>query len=1840
MFPTYPNGKPEFSKPTGVIRRLKEGVAGQWVTGNRPMWMEDMAPFLPKSWITSLLKFEQNVTKEARFFPENFWQDIVRTEVNPSRGKGKDIDMTDVAKEYVDFVADILADKDVSEVGEFIQVGRKKLLEAYKHTKINDPQRDAIRALYVGLVSNSKLAPAQEQLYTEWMYSLKAENSDALSSWVKLVNDADYGAAGRDAILDAPGGKSIFVYELNNFAQFLKTPKANLPYSAKAAVVARANEALLPVIGKSSTPEEVNALTEGYADLVGATKDGFSKHIAQRITNSVDVAIPQEVSNVNTYITQVVTSADEEFKALDAYLVNPTFGVGGKGLAVEDTLLGLYSSISSEVAGHRSTNRLIQAGVFDSGERHLLDVVKKTQSVKVKDTYVNYVGNSLLNGQDELHERIGEGVDPKTVFTTYVDRMTDPVVGAGGMCDLTTTFQTQFGKFMEGAKKKTAKIQRNIFNIGYSVIRGALETVDTTQGPKLKALFESMVSNTTEQTYSEMALELCREMTAEEEQAVAEGVESMAIPNFAPEKKAELLKNAQELGIPKGEQDKWVEDQIRRISYEQVYELHNSVLIREFWNKVTKDITSRTHGVGSERNADISDEILKVIDGVRTAMAKQKSGKAHLFYTIGKDVMLQTIKDTDSRKVLKLFGKFTGVSEEKLKDEEALEEGARDYEGEVMIRGVEAIHKKIDAALTGQKGLFAIEPEYSVAVYRVAQEYQKEIEQANALLKSGDKKQTIDAAELKRRAHAEGMKVYMRKYWDKYLANLFDTNIEQGAYTDASRMLKKAHTRFMDQIKDLDFDKFTGPFMQAGIDALFAKINQKKSSGENHRMVLDLFALLTRSPIAVRLEQLETGMGDEPAGAKRVRTIGSLQVEFIRKAIADRTVMGEIVQYIEKATKAGEFKPEDELRLCMILLATNRDVQSKRSGKMPITLIEQDDLNVGKGMTWKNFLSYKHNLVASFENASGALERGDYGPYFEIMAAMRNFSTYTITQMGGMVALGREQKNTRKAGKGNDARDMVISRILAAPELSDQAKHNLIFAATGKMNFQDSMKSPFDKDKETLEIMKRALKFGKRDSLEFLLTFTDDVCQVVDMPGIQSIFSTLAGEVPVEARREVFGQYIASAVDRIRRGTFNITAEEREKLKRFKANEPHAPGKDQSPSAEYTEYQNLLKKEKLTAMAATELMGVAMLLRQIDGEEQAVKDGPHKAFADLMVDILTNPEMEFAQEVKDMASKVNKWVLPYWSIEHQTYFVDTIFQKVRANNQHKWIENGGWNSVMFPLVLVDGDIVASKEEMEAGRFRDARIRSVVVDRTIQIVGGYPYLGGRSSIRHPLKIVLPNLVSPAEWSGSTTHNVNTDKNFLFQAIDIVMAGGDDEGLQARELTKQLSNIAREDLISYAVAQFPPPAPVADFIEDGQRVVDELAATVKRAQDNFNTMVQTAIEDNSIIRVGIDGRVEGVGEKSILHDVVKKIGKERFDALMNEAEYESKKAHAQQVVGEKEKDVFAGSGFDSVAAFVHFVKALTGQPEVSEELIHAYEKVASVKNSSNVMAELLATLGANGGGTSFAKIFGLGTAQAVTKGHADSAANGIASMVQGLTDLNKAAEEKISAILTESGVTLTDKELSALNQLIITSVTGILSNDQRVIGVIGDIMEAKAKAVKDQMGVVDAFEKKVLDEIKGRSETGLTDETEAIKEELKALKQRRLAALKARTEVTAEMERELPKLAQKAAKTQTINANFTAEHLQEFYEWLALVSAGKSTNEEEVIEKKKTVPYIALEYIRTMRSLKGGVMVPIDGNRNTQRALEFNFHEVIPSPEDILREYGLTDDYKAFISTKVS
>jgi len=670
-------------------------------------------------------------------------------------------------------------------------------------------------------------------------------------------------------------------------------------------------------------------------------------------------------------------------------------------------------------------------------------------------------------------------------------------------------------------------------------------------------------------------------------------------------------------------------------------------------------------------------------------------------------------------------------------------------------------------------------------------------------------------ADLKKRLIEAEMKRFMGDRWNAYLDAQLDPNLSEGSAKGLHEAFEIEKNAFEEGLKTMD-SEFTVAYLRAGVDGYLKRIkNLDIADDRNLRMVREVLALMTGSPIAQSLAaREETGKG-----ARKSKTLEEgVQFHFFREA-HKLGLSGKFAQFIQ----ANSEKDSADVQLCVYMLRLSSLSDLQRKSDPEKTGLE--DVDYGMDPTAAEFETYIGSMIAAFEsNKSDMLNGKAHIALPEIAAMIQIFAPDTFMRLASTVDVEKGAKGRRKAKMSTPERQAVAD-IIKAMDISDEAKANLIYQATGKLVPYAGVAQRFA-GSDVGETLKSAFAMGGKSALVRWLRLNKYDGENKTVPGKSSVLAKMQNEDPVlnQKRAELFGLYIDLKMSRITDEAFQ-------------------------------------KGGQLTDLAASELLEVSMMLENTPGEDNAVKEKVYDRFSDLLIRVITNISKDpdnpdnkpFNDKLVKMAHTVLKTSVAYWPEEKVDDFIDKF--KNRADNVDLgiWIEGDNWMKTMHNLVVAKEE-AATKEEVTNGFIR-RRIAEKVCAATLELVrGDIRRLGGANQ-----NSIGDDLIGKATeaWKDSTREKPYKG-SLPYQAALMVSWYG--SKTQKNDLPIAFQELVRDDTLRFAKATNSIPVSALPYLEMQGKLIGLMREDVDQIIEEYATIMAGILGNmEPLVKVGDMGQI---------------------------------------------------------------------------------------------------------------------------------------------------------------------------------------------------------------------------------------------------------------------------------------------------------------------------------------------------------------------------------------------
>lgn len=953
----------------------------------------------------------------------------------------------------------------------------------------------------------------------------------------------------------------------------------------------------------------------------------------------------------------------------------------------------------------------------------------------------------------------------------------------------------------------------------------------------------------------------------------------------------------------------------------------------------------------------------------------------------------------------------------------------------------------------------------------------------------------------------EAAKAEFGKYWQSYLALKYEGNTTQGNHGDLSVIADANHQKFMDALKTRDF-RYVGAFLRAGVDEMFKALDKIEDPDLRQRMAFEFFNFLSVSPVALELAAREKRRAgeNEYQGAKSVRTIGSIQVEFIKRIIdesaTNKNRLGDFTTYIETNLAEKNVIPKEKL-LCIELLFSYRYAKFGRTfaGENPYEGKKPEALQVGDvdfGQDPKSIASATHGLESSIETSSKMIMKGDMLSVLEQVAAWGNFSPRILMELAVTGEMRtRLIKNKRKFGqsKWNKVREQVYS--LLRDDKKDEKwyeKLNKVYKATGKYLFNADTETSVSPalTKIILNALNIPLSDKPEDSknaLELVLAFLDDFGQVATLPGTSFMFdkawTTLDGD-----KRSAWESFAYNLIHQI---------------------------EDLEMSGPAKSGVNEAKQARMADVNATHLILLGKAFKDFGENEDVKAVGTiGSAYVNLLHDILTDSDAsgayKYHEDIRLAAQHVLQNELPLWSDEMMHKFFDGFIAKANSYTDYiKWIEHHNWTGIAFGAGVVPehtyiGPLLKEKTESSeaASQLIYTKSSRMAVDATLEMLRGYMFLGGRGGKRMAISIVTNEDTDQFKDKIRGVMRVDQEGNFIEQAVRITYALGDAE--QKQEMKKILEDLGRKDLSTYIATftQDEMPVSAQKYISKTGGLMDELAGELTVIEKKYEEALKTMMGGlKPLIRIenGQVVGIEGLSQDSVLLAQLKARGEGWISELEAKMDIQGKREEMKSAA-DLEKILKERGSF---AVFEEMVKQarISGGGEnfevkvidAMQEFLHVLTETAKqTTTSGNMTQPNMFQVSRNQTGAVLSAI----------QSGAEAMASSLAKIVNITMEQRTEVMAKFAEIMQKTGLGESSTSVEVLVKTYVDMFTKIITGDAAQVEKIMSMRTAVAEKRGSELQQLLAIEEKLVNEMNGLGEQADRVAIDQIKTEINGLK----------------------------------------------------------------------------------------------------------------------------------------
>lgn len=1766
--------------------------------------------------------------KNEEYNPTEFWKSITSAVCSSYTGPKRNNNRTGIIDDWSEVVIDRVSNYNVQAVADFIQAGKKVLLDGLKGKvgekkyNIDSQQKALLRDFYQYIFEDERLQPGLHQVFRDYLAELRdsrpSNPPEIISNLTSNLKDGVFGIDGDFPLVD-DSGEHFFQTELKRFVESDEYKSASIEVKDK--LIREATKHFIPQLAVTDKPDLITTYESCFLMIINGSKSGYGQFKANQINSSyegtrLDLVNAPEDAKKTLISVNVKTVLEPLTNLLRSNIVGPGF----RSEAIYRETVLLLDSVIAVLSGKDS---FIQAVVFEELSKELIDILKETKNPQIATKYRELVTQSLSQGQTRLANlNLSTDINIKKVIQETVDRINDEVVGIQGETgvSLSDTFNQQFEKLIDIALTQTSEIRKKFIRIA---------------DEKLKLEAIKMATANRDGARAQNFINLLKKIDEKMPEDVI-GVEiDLMQPIIITEKDSNLAKSLTSLKDFKLENVEYLEkespiafhllkefnkalkealelqkdsSEVRQIVFEQVIEQQKTIGVIKTWDFFINDITNSDYGVGGGV-IDLSSFFITRFNILRNKIHNSPPELQYLFYRIGKDHLIDAVSNPNVKNKPELIKQLRT-----LLDENVLKEG-KNFSAELIHREAREIDSQINEKTV--KELSAVLTSLDMIPSGKLKEFYPAIivdSLKKTSYKEDDGKVVFDIEEAlilaKQQAIKNNTNSVMKKYWDGYFNNLYNPAILKGTYADISDLLKGDHENLMGRLKDLNL-LYSGEFLKAGIKSIVERFKLPETSlDERQQLIISALYLLVNSEVANRMRSKE----EEGVGTKFKYGLGAIQAEFIKMTADEPFLSKALMTYISSKVP----KDPSEERLCLNALNYNGDAQMRRvisSKDEENVIIEIDDtsakkdkkdektnLNLGKAPSIDSLVSFERGLQSAYESITKLLKNGHDNALMNSLSTIGVFSPWTMLRIGMLASPEITVKGSREI---EEVRVSEINRLLInSKSLSPAKKSAIFYALTGKVGFFKEAIAQYIKNaklKKRLENAvtiqdKKGIKKDKPTNLfDEIFRMKEDIAQISGQPGIAAILAEGWSDETLMLRQAIFEKFITTVELRIRDDEINNS-----------------------------------QQQSLTGLAnkvGLELLGLSMILENTPGEDDTVKTTEAaRIFSNLFLDILLDQGTKYHQDIKDYAKDALTSSLPYWSEERIKVFIEAAY--LRAVSDNTWIEANGWKSIMQPIAVVHESLIPKQDEslIEDGLVRK-NLGEMVIDMTLKILSGYTTLGGRLALKSPFYILTgktlvwgENYIDP---HASSSASAEQRRDFIRQAIAMTCyyAPGKKD-----ELKRVLEKLGRQDLLKKAVVGFNPGFTQKQYLQKSEALLQELITKAKEGRDKLAQLFDRSQLVRPLIEIDSDGRVIGLTKTKLL----KKLEKERNAELKElskgvEDQIEDIRRKAQEKIKEKTLE-------GNWEVFMNKVQTLTEQFQGTvkfDDVIKALEEIGSSDHGASTLIDALKTKAQSDGseGKTYIHLNDAMELLGLLLSSQAQLPEALSNIVSDFLSNRASASNLVQQFLTEIKVTDMIEDEVELQSIITRTITEVLNGEKNHIATKMSaellVFERYRKAIQ----TITELETELLQDKKGFFGQASKDDIELMKKELSELKDQAEQEFADRKQYIEEWKGFRDKSAGEIAKWRSEIETTAFEEISALMAMIKGITKGASKSKTvkektEGREQDSTIESLreyAKEYVGAVASLGDGA------------DLVLNMHNLKVDPTEVFEALNLQSDY---------
>lgn len=1002
-------------------------------------------------------------------------------------------------------------------------------------------------------------------------------------------------------------------------------------------------------------------------------------------------------------------------------------------------------------------------------------------------------------------------------------------------------------------------------------------------------------------------------------------------------------------------------------------------------------------------------------------------------------------------------------------------------------------------------------------------------------------------------------------------------------------------------------------FLRAGYQELILAINKEKDIGLKTQMTFEIIRLLTSSPLAYKIKELEK----DPLNTtgKFSLTLGGLQTEFVKVAVGNKLFEDpEAVKELQKmmglliATKVE--KTTEELEFLIMALTMYKREKLR---------VEYEEGNNENGNTEDRKIkeipelsSFRASFIATLENLTPNLEKSDLH-FLEWVSLLSMISPLTFYRLVLYEDRAQATKNERKL---SEHQEKLIQSIISKNKDNRLLAFYKVFLQTGKMSGGDELLKDVNLSSELLEKLKGVVNLSDgRSSLQYALKWFDDICRLTDIPGLGYLFLEEAS-----SQQDLIRLFFNNSIDRIKR-FLDLKGERSDKLRKF---------------------------------AVYELLSLSMMMEETPFEASELKTSEYASkISNILIDILTKETPD--SYLYQIAEIILRTSVPQWSIENQKVFVDTLFYK--ASNEDTMIFEKHWKNILDMLAIKNSSFVNIPQNKVEVR---EEIAKYIIDKTIEVLSKYLRIGGRTHLRSLYNILTGEvppwinesernnyLLFPVDEQGKHIEGQEYDSssNFLHQAIGMTSRYGKDE--QKAQLIITIEELIKEELFILA-SKHAVRLDLPKSREELNTSVERIAQMLKdKENEAFEKLIKGVYQlTNPIVRVDKSGGISEIQEPKLLSIIRREAEKKeqeantkldeiktQYQAVIQQAKKQlGQKINWQEVLkeiiekSEKSRGVFS----IDVDRLLGFLESISAQG--AEALRTAFQNISSDSTSGGSQQ----AGGAKNQRTINISYSELGKLIALFLTQQGVLGDNIGTVIHDVFASQERSTQFVSNIFSQLGLEQkTQEEKRKVMEEMTRVLRAFVGNEAELVGklnaVLNQRIELLGKIVSGQYQALQGLEENLLEKIKKAAE----EEIRMIYMEITTLTEQIRSLVEARKNIADKIfgeSGESSKNSSVVSEEMEKQISALREDIQSILNFIDNVQRGRKKQENDEGDAETTLPSVPDIRKKIVEELVGilGNMHKEDGFR-----ININIANLDIKYQDVLKALGIYDLWKELL-----